>query len=53
MSHSAPTANQEMLPWGDNFLPVTLVEDLILHTKDNPFCADLGDACPCQSDHRR
>ena len=34
--------------FGDNFIPVILVEDEILHTRDKPFCWD--SACRCHRD---
>jgi len=34
--------------FGDNFIPVILVEDEILHTLDKPFCWD--SVCGCHRD---
>ena len=36
-------------PYGDNFIPVILVEDELLHTPEKPFCF-LDPTCPCHED---
>lgn len=37
-----------MRQFGDNFIPVILVEDKMLHTLDKPFCWD--STCGCHRD---
>lgn len=37
-----------MQGYGDNFIPVIPLEDVLLHTSTRPFCLD--STCPCHED---
>jgi len=38
-----------MQGFGDNFIPVVLIEGDMLHTQEHPFCPD--ETCFCHEDH--